>query len=345
MRTLGILAVAGALALLLAGCFTLANVAEYTSFKIKQATKEKTPEERQKEAIYDHMKRCGINRDDVVARSNLYKTNSKYHWRTPVLADGLINTGEYYRAEIDDYVLNMKMPEGEAPASNAVYPYSDTSQLSRERGGDLIQFDNNYRALTVISVSWHVCDSILPDAVTGGCRNSAGASAFYTLLKPDDIAKFSTPEKMRQTLTEGQKTRIVSQADMERNAREGLINSRTGNQIVLKPESVVINGRIWIRDAIYISGYNRIDYAYMTFLKPDRRVQVNFSLPKGYSYPANLETSGYPEVVKKSIARMDEMIASLRVSKKNDDGSPDPFVIQRVEPAPLPVREKLPEAQ
>jgi hypothetical protein len=42
---------------------------------------------------------------------------------------------------------------------------------------------------------------------------------------------------------------------------------------------------------------------------------------------------------------MEAMLASLRVSTLNDDGAPDPFVIERVEPAPLPVREKRPATQ
>jgi hypothetical protein len=42
---------------------------------------------------------------------------------------------------------------------------------------------------------------------------------------------------------------------------------------------------------------------------------------------------------------MEEMASSLRVVRIDDDGAPDPFVIERVEPAPLPVREKLPAAQ
>jgi hypothetical protein len=47
----------------------------------------------------------------------------------------------------------------------------------------------------------------------------------------------------------------------------------------------------------------------------------------------------------KAFADIEEMVASIRVAKINDDGSPDPFVIERVEPAPLPVREPLPASQ
>jgi hypothetical protein len=42
---------------------------------------------------------------------------------------------------------------------------------------------------------------------------------------------------------------------------------------------------------------------------------------------------------------MEEMASSLRVVRIDDDGAPDPFVIERVEPAPLPVREKPPAVQ
>jgi hypothetical protein len=39
---------------------------------------------------------------------------------------------------------------------------------------------------------------------------------------------------------------------------------------------------------------------------------------------------------------VDQLVKSLRITKINDDGAPDPFVVERVEPAPLPVREPLP---
>ena len=45
------------------------------------------------------------------------------------------------------------------------------------------------------------------------------------------------------------------------------------------------------------------------------------------------------------MAIMETMLPSLRFVKTNDDGSPDPFVAERVELGPPPVREKLPATQ
>lgn len=81
----------------------------------------------------------------------------------------------------------------------------------------------------------------------------------------------------------------------------------------------------------------------MTTLSSDRMVGFSFGLPE-YDYSANPDSSTYPAAIKRAYALMDELVASLRIAKVNDDGSPDPFVLERVEPAPLPVREKLPTA-
>ena len=75
-----------------------------------------------------------------------------------------------------------------------------------------------------------------------------------------------------------------------------------------------------------------------------RWLVVSFSLPQ-YDYNANPDPSTYPASIKRAIAIMEEMVPSLRVVNTKDDGSPDPFVIERVEPAPLPVREKPPVAE
>jgi hypothetical protein len=64
-----------------------------------------------------------------------------------------------------------------------------------------------------------------------------------------------------------------------------------------------------------------------------------------FDYNGNPDATSYPDPLKQAIAQMEAMMASLRVAKRSDDGAPDPFVIERVEPAPLPVREKRPATQ
>ena len=91
-------------------------------------------------------------------------------------------------------------------------------------------------------------------------------------------------------------------------------------------------------------GLGEQTFYYKTILSPDRSLGISFSLPQ-YDYNANPDPSTYPAAIKRAIAIMEEMVASLRVVNTKDDGSPDPFVIERVEPAPLPVREKPPVAE
>jgi hypothetical protein len=74
------------------------------------------------------------------------------------------------------------------------------------------------------------------------------------------------------------------------------------------------------------------------------RLSVVFSMPE-FNYNANPDLSTYPGALKKAFAQMEAMVASLRIAKVNDNGSPDPFVIERVDVAPLPIREVRPAAQ
>ena len=64
-----------------------------------------------------------------------------------------------------------------------------------------------------------------------------------------------------------------------------------------------------------------------------------------YDYTAHPDPSSWPAPSKRALAIMEETVGSLRIAKINDDGAPDPFVVERVEPAPLPVREKRPDPQ
>ena len=66
---------------------------------------------------------------------------------------------------------------------------------------------------------------------------------------------------------------------------------------------------------------------------------ARFGMPNGHDYNAQPEPTTWPRSAKRSLENMEQMAASLRVAKMDDDGSSDPFVVERVELGPLPVRE------
>jgi len=289
----------------------------------------------QREELYARMRRYGINRDDMSALRSLYEESpphSSPHIEIPT--KNLLKPGEHYRIELDEYVLTMKVPEGDS-GSSFISPYNDTRQPDPGMEKFLKQSKGSLR---VANLGWYTYG---PPSIWERRYDSSGASIFYRIIAPEISEKYSTPERMQKTMIEIRERSIQTQADIERAARERLIDSRKGNRIVLKPEPVAINGRIWMRDAMHSGGYNSRNYSYATYLRPGRFLIANFGLPQ-YDFDANLDPATYPKEIRQAIARMDEMVASLRIAKINDDGAPDPFVIERVEPGPLPVREPLP---
>ena len=326
---------------ILGGC-AVVDVAEVGAYKAREAAKEKTPFQVQEEAIYASMTRYGINRDDVADLKQLYETNARDHFsvaaaHVSILTKTLLKPGEHYRLEMDEHVLTMTVPD--APVSSSwIWPYTSTrgsdprmaEWLKRQKG-----------AVDVTNLGWYVCNSLLPQGVVGRC-DTAGVHLSYRVLTPKEIEDLSTPERMRAFFTQFQKSQIPTQADIERANRERLMDNRIGTRIVDPPEPVVIHGRIWIR---YITdrGLKRA-YQYVTLLGPDRRLILNTGLPP-YDYTAHPDPSAWPAPSKRALAIMEETVGSLRIAKINDDGAPDPFVVERVEPAPLPTREARPAAQ
>ena len=327
---------------ILGGC-AVVDVAEVVSYKVRDAAKEKTPFQIQEEAIYARMKRYGINRDDVADLKRLYETNAGGAFsvaaaHTHVATNDLLKPGEHFRIEIDEFILTMKVPN--APTSRQwIWTYTNT-RTPDPRMVKWLKLEKG--AVDVTNLGWYVCNSVLPPpGVVGRCE-TAGVSMSYRVLTPKEIEDLSTPERMRAFFTNFQKSQIPTKEDIEESIRERLIDNRMGNRIVLPPEPVVINGRIWIR---YITdrGQKR-HYQYVTLLGPDRRLILNTGLPP-YDYTAHPDPSTWPAPSKRALAIMEETVGSLRIAKINDDGAPDPFVVERVEPAPLPVREKRPDPQ
>ncbi|MDR2240440.1 MAG: hypothetical protein LBE33_08355 [Zoogloeaceae bacterium] len=302
--------------------------------------KEKTLSEKQEEEIYAHMQRYGINRDDVAALKRLYEGPSSrpFDPRIKLPSAKFYKPGEHYRIEMDEYILTMKVPAGD-PDTNWIWPYNNIRDPDLKKE---LERAAPQGSLMVADLGWYT----RPFPGTIEDRNSKGVSISYRLLKPEEEERYSTPDKMLAFLTEWQKGQIKTPADVEQEARRNPVSIWVPTWLVLKPERVVVNGRIWIRDGMSDTS-GRPNYFYRTTLKPGRYLVARFSLPK-YNYPPNADprtaVSTYPEPIREAITRMGEMVASLRIAKLNDDGAPDPFVLERVEPAPLPLREKLPAA-
>ena len=321
---------------LLTGC----SFVEVAAYQARTAAKEKTPYQEQEEAIYAHMNRYGINRYDVDSLSQLSGTNSKYHWNTFVTIKNLFKPGENLRAEMDEYILTIKIPEGDHIPRGRIWPYTNTRQLGLELE-KLWKYENG--TLNVIDIAWDSCDSVLPDVLSGGCRETSGAFSNYRILKPQELADFSTPERLKKLSQRVIRNLLPSQDDIDQAIQDKAIVYRPLNSIFLDSKIILINGRYWVFDAL-IDDSNSLSFTYSTVLLPGRMLAISFGLPR-YDYRANPDPSTYPRQIKKAWVRMEEMVASLRIAKIDDDGSPDPFVVERVEPAPLPAREKLPATQ
>lgn len=290
--------------------------------------------------IYARMKRYGINRKDMERLLWLRKSGrplGNSHIKIP--AEKFLNPGEYYRFELDEYVINMLvLSHGKHDTGQWIWPYTNTRNPDEAMKGYLEQDKGN---LPIASLGWENCMFL-------GCMNSqgdvSGTSITCRILGPEEfMGKFSTPEKLQKWVREGQK-RTIEQALAYRGRNPIVSNVELeANRVALEPEIVTINGRVWVREAM--NDYMGRAYFYVTTLPYGRMLRVRFGMPKGHDYNSQPDPATWPSSAKKAYANMEKMAASLRVSKIDDDGSPDPFVVERVEPAPLPVREPLPSGQ
>ncbi|HMM55663.1 MAG TPA: hypothetical protein PKC23_11680 [Candidatus Desulfobacillus sp.] len=309
--------------------------------RVKSTTKEQRQQYReQKEAAYARMKRYGVNREDIDAlgRLGLLTLSGRIDPYVDVFIDELFQPGEHLHAELDEYRLSVKLPE--IPFRGRLVPYTNTRNPTSEMKRYLKMRKGSSRGpLKFLDVGWDLCPSGLFARLSEKC-DTAGVSMYYHIISADQRQYYDTPEKLLEFKAEWMKERIPTKADIEQSAREDLIDNRMGNRIIEKPNLVTINGRIWVRDAMMISA-GILVYKYNTFLKPDRRLHISFGMPRFLpeAYP---DRDSYPEVVKRGYALMDEVIGSLRIVKDGDDGSPDPFVVERTELGPLPAREQRP---
>ncbi|GHU17008.1 hypothetical protein FACS189475_00140 [Betaproteobacteria bacterium] len=341
----------GALPMLISGCMLL-NVAEVVSYEIRTAGEKKTYEKsseewlqyvEQRDAIYEHMKRTyektrewwqrygeqrdliyshmrryGINRDDVAAMGRLSRTIGHSSGTIPpystdphvmINVGDLLNPGEHYRMEMDEFILTMRVPNTGRSMGSRIWPYTNTRTPDPVTGKFLESPDGG---LKVFNSAWYI-DTL--SLFLGGRSQVWGVNANYSIRKPKDaLEKNYSPESWLQRVKE---------------------RSKNSKDLLMGPELVTINGRYWTHTMWESVGFN-LSYSYVTVLSPDRTLSISFSMP--YDYKTHPDKPSYRDAFK----QIQEIIASIRVSKIDDDDSPDPFVIERVEPAPLPVREKLP---
>ncbi len=291
----------------------------------------------QEEALYQRMAKEGISRELVEAINGHERVEprpgrkySEYGEYYSILADKVLKPGEHYRFELDDFILTMLVPDA-TPGSSWIVPYADT--LSDPRRDAVIR--ESPSGLKVANLSWHY------DGLFSGWSTHSIMSvsiSYYDVARPGpDVTDISTPKKLRDYLSEKMHSRVPSQAEIDEAKRERMILNSAGNRVVMDTETTIINGRVWTREAMNHS-YDRL-YKYRTVLSADRMLAISISMAN-FDFNAKPDFTTYPASLKRAFADMDAMVASLRVAKRNDDGSPDPFVIERVEPAPLPVREK-----
>ncbi len=296
-------------------------------------------EERQQKLrqLYDRMAREGISRDAVEALGTLGSRTyldlgpirvPPYAMYNMILAGKVLKPSDHYRFELDEHILTMVVPDA-IVSSSWIVPYADSrteperdAALKRSKGG-----------LQVANLAWHYGTGIWPLFI--GWKGRMNMSITYTDVRIVKNAEdISTPEKLRQRASTLQKGRIPSQEQINYSeSTKYLAHTR----IYLGAETIVINGRAWIREAMN-EHYSR-SYIYRTALLPDRMLSILIDMPQ-FDYNGNPDATSYPDPLKQAIAQMEAMMASLRVAKRSDDGKADPFVIERVEPGPLPVREK-----
>jgi hypothetical protein len=217
--------------------------------------------------------------------------------------------------------------------SSWIVPYADTrteperdAALKKSKGG-----------LQIANLAWEYGTGIWPLFI--GWKGRMNMTIAYTDVRIVKNAEdISTPEKLRQRASALQKGRLPSQEQINYSESTKFLAE---TRIYLDAETIVINGRAWIREAMNES-YSR-SYIYRTALLPDRMLTVRIDMPQ-YDYNGDPDATHYPAPLKQAFAQIEAMMTSLRLAKRNDDGTQDPFVVERVEPGPLPVREKRPAA-
>ena len=284
--------------------------------------------------IYKRMAKEGVSRDLVAAiEGNIYLDlgpikSTPYTTYKKIWAEEVLKPGEHYRFELDENILAMVVPDA-IVGSSWIVPYADT-RTEPERDAAL---KKSKEGLEVANLAWHYGTGIWPLLI--GWKGDMNMTIAYTDIRIVKNAEdISTPEKLRKRASTLQKGRLPSQEQINYSESTKFLAE---TRIYLDAETIVINGRAWIREAMN-EHYSR-SYIYRTALLPDRMLTVRIHMPQ-FDYNGNPDATDYPAPLKQAIVQMEAMMDSLRLVKRNDDGTQDPFVIERVDPAPLPIREQ-----
>ena len=283
--------------------------------------------------IYERMAKEGISRDLVAAIEGNEHLDlgpikvPPYAMYRKVAAEKFLKPGDHYRFELDENILTMIVPDA-IVGSSWIVPYADTrteperdAALKKSKGG-----------LQIANLAWEYGTGIWPLFI--GWKGRMNMTIAYTDVRIVKNAEdISTPEKLRQRASALQKGRLPSQEQINYSESTKYL---ADTHIYLDAETIVINGRVWIREAMN-EHYGR-RYVYKTILLPDRRLSILINMPQ-YDYNGNPDESTYPAPLKQALAQMEMMMASLRVARRNDARTNDPFVVERVDPAPSPMRE------
>ena len=284
-----------------------------------------TPYLEKKEAIWDHMKRYGVNRDDMAALRQLDESVSNSpdpHQKIP--AERIFSPGGTYRVEMDEFVATLLVPDARAGGASWFWPYTNTRTPD---AGTKKEIDDEKGNIVLAGIGWEYGPVWSNDYHMGMGIN-------YRILSPNTLKSdtgYATPETLRRGMQINQRRLLPTEVDLEksRQARQHPDlpwSNHFLTRINLEPEVVLINGRYWVHGSMNLE--DKQHHTYVTRLSTDRAMSVSFSLSR-YNYTANPDRATYPAPIKKAFADMEAMVASLRAVSLKDDGKPDPFVVER----------------
>ena len=299
-----------------------------------------TPYLEKEQAIWDHMKRYGVNRDDMASLRQLQESvpHGGAELRQKIPAERIFSPGGTYRVEMDEFVATLLVPDARAGGASWFWPYTNTRTPD---AGTKKEIDDEKGNIVLAGIGWYYGPIWSSDY-------QMGMNVTYSIRDTDGTkggTGCTTPEAMLQRIRLITQRLMPTQAELER-LQQGEHNTdlmwRVHYLTHINEESriVLINGRYWLYSSANYTEGGR-SYSYVTCLASDRTMSVTFSMPR-YNYTANPDRATYPAPIKKAFADMEAMVASLRAVNLKDDGKPDPFVVERSTPPPASPSERRP---
>ena len=184
----------------------VSHAAQLSASDTARGSESKLSFKEQEAAIYQRMRRHGVNREEIKAFRDLYETNPPYSFpHVMTSANEVLNPGEHLRIEMDEFIATMKIPDAPAMSiTSRIWPYNNTRNPDPAMQKYLEQQKG---ALKVAAMGWENCNFL-------GCMNRrgdvSGMTMTYRILKPEEITgMFSTPERLQQASRDLQKFFIV----------------------------------------------------------------------------------------------------------------------------------------